>query len=148
MDHEETPAGTKSDKISRSQRHRRKVSQAPAEGEHKHAVYSSDDGHGSDFSTLSTSEDVEMERMPSDEGLTDDEEAGLTKKDKRKRKRRKTLNTKMDERVAGSLGASASRWSLADRNVIKASLVNAMLIASWYLFSVSISVVSCVSLYA
>ncbi|KAL8930777.1 MAG: hypothetical protein Q9208_000318 [Pyrenodesmia sp. 3 TL-2023] len=140
MDSEDLPSGTRSDKRSRSRRHRRKVSQAPGEGEHKHVVYSSDDGHGSDFSTLSTSEDVEMERMPSDEGLTDDEEAGLTKKDKRKRKRRKTLNTKMDERVAGSLGVSASRWSLADRNVIKASLVNAMLIASWYLFSVSISV--------
>ncbi|KAL8908412.1 MAG: hypothetical protein Q9207_000831 [Kuettlingeria erythrocarpa] len=140
MDHEEPPPGTRSDTRTRSRRHQRKVSEAPGEGEHKHALHSSDDGHGSDYSTPSTSEDVEMEHMPSDEALTDDEEAALTKKDKRKRKRRRTLNTKLDERVAGSLGASASRWSLADRNVIKASLVNAMLIASWYLFSVSISV--------
>lgn len=143
MDHEDPPSGTRSDKRSRSRRHRRQVSQAPGEGEHKYVGYSSDDGHGSVFSTPSASEDVEMERMPSDERLTDDEEAGLTRKDKRKRKRRRTLNTKMDERVAGSLGASSSQWSLADRNVIKASLVNALLIASWYLFSVSISVVSC-----
>ncbi len=142
MDHEEPPQGTRSNTRPRSRRHQRKVSEAPGEGEHKHAMHSSDDGHGSDYSTPSTSEDVEMEHMPSDEGLTDDEEAALTKKDKRKRRRRRTLNTQLDERVAGSLGTSASRWSLADRNVIKASLVNAMLIASWYLFSVSISVVS------
>lgn len=143
MEHEDAPTGPRAEKHSRSHRHRRKVSQVPGEGDHRHTVYSSEDGHDSDFSTLSTSEDVEMERMPSDEALTDDEEAGLTRKDKRKRKRRKTLNTKMDERVAGSLGVSTSGWSLADRKVIKASLVNALLIASWYLFSVSISVVSC-----
>ncbi|KAL8952327.1 MAG: hypothetical protein Q9222_001738 [Ikaeria aurantiellina] len=125
---------------SRSSRHRRKMSRTPGDGEHKHAVYSSDDGHSSTFSTPSTSEDVEMEQLPSDDALTDDEEAGLTGKDKRKRKRRRTLNTKLDERVAGSTGATPSGWSLADRNVIKASLINVLLIALWFLFSVSISV--------
>ena len=143
MENEDPPKGAKQIRRSHSRKHRRKLSQAPGEGEHKHTGYSSDDGHSSTFSTPSTSEDVEMEHMPSDEALTDDEEAGLTRKDKRKRKRRKTINTKLDERVAGSLGASYSGWSLADRNVIKASLINALLIASWYLFSVSISVVSC-----
>lgn len=142
MENEDLPPGAKADKRSRSRRHRRKLSQGPGEGENRHLGYSSDDGHSSTFSTPSASEDVEMERMLSDEALTDDEEAGLTRTDKRKRKRRKTINTKLDERVAGSIGASTSRWSLADRNVIKASLVNALLIASWYLFSVSISVVS------
>ncbi|KAI4177268.1 MAG: hypothetical protein LQ348_005861 [Seirophora lacunosa] len=140
MENEDLPPGAKADKRSRSRRHRRKLSQGPGEGENRHLGYSSDDGHSSTFSTPSASEDVEMERMLSDEALTDDEEAGLTRTDKRKRKRRKTINTKLDERVAGSIGASTSRWSLADRNVIKASLVNALLIASWYLFSVSISV--------
>ncbi|KAL8695071.1 MAG: hypothetical protein Q9224_003454 [Gallowayella concinna] len=141
MENEAPRMGVKREKRSRSHRHRRKASQAPGEGEHQPTGYSSDDGHSSVYSTPSTSEDVEMEAMASDHALTDDEETGLTGKDKRKRKRRRTLNTKLDERVAGSVGAaSASGWSLADRNVIKASLINALLIASWYLFSVSISV--------
>ncbi|KAL8711140.1 MAG: hypothetical protein Q9225_007168 [Loekoesia sp. 1 TL-2023] len=140
MENEDLSTGAKPNKRGRSRRHRRKLSQAPGEGEHRHMGYSSDDGHSSIFSTPSTSEDVEMERIVSDEALTDDEEAGLTRKDKRKRKRRKTINTKLDERIAGSRGAPGSGWSLADRNVIKASLINALLIASWYLFSVSISV--------
>lgn len=138
MENEEAPTSTKSIKRSRSSRHRRKISQVREGEEHKHADYSSDDGHASVISAMSTSDDVEMERIPSDEELTDDEEAGLTRKDKRKRKRRKTINTTLDERIVGSMGASG--WSLADRNVIKASLINALLIASWYLFSVSISV--------
>lgn len=141
MENEDPPTSAKPSKRSRSSRHRRKISQIREGGEHKHVDYSSDDGHSSIISALSTSDDVEMERLPSDEELTDDEEAGLTRKDKRRRKRRKTINTKLDERIAGSMGASG--WSLADRNVIKASLINALLIASWYLFSVSISVVSC-----
>ncbi|KAL9600743.1 MAG: hypothetical protein Q9219_002984 [cf. Caloplaca sp. 3 TL-2023] len=137
-ENEDLPAAAKSSKRSHSRKHRRKISQVRGDGEHKHLGYSSDDGHSSVISTPSMSEDVEMERMPSDDALTDDEEAGLTNKDKRKRKRRKTINTKLDERIAGT--AAATRWSLADRNVIKASLINALLIASWYLFSVSISV--------
>lgn len=141
LDHQDPHKAAKPEKRSQSRRVRRKASQTRADDEHKHTVYSSDDGQSSMFSTPSTSEDVEMERMPSDDALTDDEETGLTGKDKRKRTRRRTLNSQMDERVAGSMGASTSRWSLADRNVIKASLINALLIASWYLFSVSISVV-------
>lgn len=138
MENEDPRPGPKPEKRSRSHRHRRKL---PADAEHQHAAYSSDDGHSSIYSTASASEDVEMEPLGSDDALTDDEETGLTGKDRRKRKRRRTLNTKLDERVAGSTGASPSGWSLADRNVIKASLINILLIASWYLFSVSISVV-------
>ncbi|KAI4247496.1 MAG: hypothetical protein L6R40_001444 [Gallowayella cf. fulva] len=140
MENEAPGMGVKPEKRSRSHRHRRKASQAPGDGEHQPLGYSSDDGHSSIYSTPSTSEDVEMEAMASDQAMTDDEETGLTGKDKRKRKRRRTLNSKLDERVAGSAGVSPSGWSLADRNVIKASLMNALLIASWYLFSVSISV--------
>ncbi|KAL8900652.1 MAG: hypothetical protein Q9192_000951 [Flavoplaca navasiana] len=140
MDHEDPRPGPQSEKRGRSHRHRRKLSPSPADGEHQHAGNSSDDGHGSIHSTASASEDVEMEPLASDDALTDDEETGLTGKDKRKRKRRRTLNAKLDERVAGSTRVSPSGWSLADRNVIKASLINMVLIASWYLFSVSISV--------
>lgn len=143
MDNEDPRPGPQSEKRGRSHRHRRKLSPSPADGEHQHAANSSDDGHGSIHSTASASEDVEMEPLASDDALTDDEETGLTGKDKRKRKRRRTLNAKLDERVAGSTGVSPSGWSLADRNVIKASLINIVLIASWYLFSVSISVVRC-----
>ncbi|KAL8908015.1 MAG: hypothetical protein Q9171_005624 [Xanthocarpia ochracea] len=137
VENEDPRPGSKSEKRSRSHRHRRKNSQGLVDGDQ---LYSSDDGHSSVYSIHSTSEDVEMEPLASDDALTDDEETGLTGKDKRKRKRRRTLNTKLDERVAGSSGATPSGWSLADRNVIKASLINILLIASWYLFSVSISV--------
>ena len=140
MENEDPRPGSKSEKGSRSHRHRRKNSQGLVDGDQP---YSSDDGHSSVYSTHSTSEDVEMEPLASDDALTDDEETGLTGKDKRKRKRRRTLNTKLDERVAGSSGVTPSGWSLADRNVIKASLINILLIASWYFFSVSISVVRC-----
>ncbi|KAL8771900.1 MAG: hypothetical protein Q9209_002838 [Squamulea sp. 1 TL-2023] len=140
MENEDPHPGAKSEKRSRSRRHRRRTSQVPGEEDLQHAAHASDDGHGSIHSTPSTSEDVEMEPLATDEGMTDDEEAGLTGKDKRRRKRRRTLNTKLDERIAGSSGADPSGWSLADRNVIKASLINVLLIASWYLFSVSISV--------
>ncbi|KAL8675065.1 MAG: hypothetical protein Q9168_000548 [Polycauliona sp. 1 TL-2023] len=140
MESEDPRPGTKSEKRSRSHRHRRKPSQSPADRAHALPRYSSDEGHSSVYSTASTSEDVEMEPLPSDDALTDDEETGLTGKDKRKRKRRRTLNAKLDERVAGSTGASPSGWSLADRNVVKASLINVLLIISWYIFSVSISV--------
>ncbi len=86
----------------------------------------------SDCSSRSTSEDVELEDMPSDEGLQDDEETGLTKSDRRRRKRRKRRNSRMDARVVREPQATKVEQSVADRNIMKQLLVNAILIGLWY----------------
>lgn len=107
----------------------------------KNNIYSSDDGQGSDFSSISTSDDVELSRMASEDALTDDEETGLTKKDKEHRKRKRRRNTRLAERIAGNNKSSKQERKIADRNFIKAMIINVLLIMSWYIFSLSISIV-------
>lgn len=89
----------------------------------------------------STSEDVEMEDM-SEDGLQDDEETGLTGKVKGKRKMRRRRNTLLDQRVVGSAEITEEEKKEADQNVFKKSLINGTLIGLWYVFSLSISIVS------
>ena len=108
-------------------------------------AYSSDDG--SDFSSMSTSDEYELGRMPADDIGTDDEETGLTKKTKERRKRKRRKATRLDERVAGTVKTSKQEQKVADWNVLKAMFINVLLIASWYLFSLSISIVSTWLLY-
>ncbi len=126
---------------SRSHRRRRSPGRTHQGLEAKHSPYSSNEEPSSDFSSPSTGEDVEMQHISSDDGLTDDEEAGLAKKDNRNRKRR-TKNTLLDQRIIGEGKVPKLDTNSADKSVIHASLINALLIASWYLFSLSISIVS------
>lgn len=126
----------------RRKRCRRQHVNGPGTPDDKHAAYSSDDGHGSDYSSISTSDDVELSQLASGDALTDDEEVGLTKKDKEHRKRKRRRNTRLDGRIAGSAKASNREHRDADRNVLKAMIINVLLIAAWYLFSLSISIVS------
>ena len=92
---------------------------------------------------LSTSEDVELEDLSEEEeGLQDDEETGLTGKDKGRRKDRRRRNTLMDQRIAGEPQITAEEKKEADQNVLKRGFVNGVLIGLWYLFSLSISIVS------
>jgi solute carrier family 35 protein C2 len=91
---------------------------------------------------LSTSDDVELSALSEDEGLQDDEETGLTGKDKRRRKGRRRRNTLLDQRIAGEVRITAEEKKLADHNVVKDGLINVFLIGLWYLFSLSISIVS------
>ena len=91
----------------------------------------SDDGQASDFSSRSTSEDVELDDMSSDDGL-DGEETGLTKEDRRRRRRRKKRHTRMNERIAGDGMAGREGKGLTDQSVLKRSLINALLIGLWY----------------
>ena len=107
----------------------------------KHLAYSSDDEHGSDFSSMTTSDDVELSHLASDDALTDDEETGLTKKDKEHRKRKRRRNARLDGKVAGNSKILKQGNKDADKNVMKAMFINVLLIASWYLFSLSISIV-------
>ena len=106
---------------------------------HKHVAHSSDEEYGSD---RTTSDEVELKEVSSDDEGTDDEEAGLTKTDGGKRKRRRKANTLLSERVVSTPSILKQDHSSADRSVIKALLINALLIASWYAFSLSISIVS------
>jgi solute carrier family 35 protein C2 len=89
----------------------------------------------------STSEDVELDDL-SEDGLQDDEETGLTGKDKGRRKRKRRRNTLMDQRIAADLKITAEEKKEADQSVVKKSLINGLLIGLWYLFSLSISLVS------
>ncbi|KAL9125222.1 MAG: hypothetical protein Q9217_005540 [Psora testacea] len=99
----------------------------------------SEDGHASDFSSISTSDDVELDHLASDGTLSEDEETGLTKHDRRVRKKRRRRDTDLDARIGGSSQKSELGQKIADRNVLKALLLNSILVASWYLFSLSIS---------
>lgn len=87
-----------------------------------------------DFSSCSTSDDVELEDVPSDEGLEVDEETGLTKLERRRRRIRRKRNSRMDSRVMKEPTNIQRR--LADKAVLRRSLVNGLLIGLWYGYSV------------
>ncbi|KAH7342424.1 triose-phosphate transporter family-domain-containing protein [Rhexocercosporidium sp. MPI-PUGE-AT-0058] len=78
----------------------------------------------------------------SDDGLQDDEETGLTGKDKGRRKTKRRRNTLLDQRIAGEVKVviSDEEKKEADQNVVRKSLINGLLIAMWYVFSLSISI--------
>jgi solute carrier family 35, member C2 len=97
---------------------------------------------GSADEELSASDDVELSAVSDDEGLQDDEETGLTGKDKQKRKRRRRRNTLLDQRIAGEARVTDEEKKEATKSVVKNSLINVCLIGLWYLFSLSISIVS------
>jgi solute carrier family 35, member C2 len=86
------------------------------------------------------SEDSAFDSL-SDEDLHDDEETGLTKKERSKRNLKKKRNTRLDQRVVRETITEEERKE-ADQNVMRRSLVNLTLIGLWYLFSLSISLVS------
>lgn len=92
---------------------------------------------------LSPSDDV-LERMSEeDDEILDDEETGLTAADKGKRQGRRRRNTLLDERIAASeVKITAEEQKLADQSVFRQSLINGFLIALWYFFSLTISLVS------
>lgn len=90
----------------------------------------------------SASEDVELDDLSEEEGLEDDEETGLTGNDKGRRKRKRRRNTLLDQRVAADVTITAEEKKEADQNVVENLLINGLLIGLWYLFSLSISIVS------
>ena len=119
----------------------RNTSGAPNE-EDKQLAYSSDESHASEFSSRTTSEDFELDHLTTEDPFSDDQEAGMTKRDKRHRKRRRRKAVRMDERFAGNIKVSRPNKAFTHNGVYTASLINALLVASWYAFSLSISIVS------
>jgi len=78
----------------------------------------------------------------SDDDLQDDEEMGLTAKDRNRRKTKRRRNTLLDQRIAPDKVMSVEEKRQADQNVMRRISVNAGLIGLWYLFSLCISLVS------
>lgn len=89
-------------------------------------------------SRQSSSSSFEMSLIHSD----DDEEAGLTKRERRHERKERLRNTQLDERItAGSADVkSAEESRLVSASMLKNIMINAILIALWYTFSISISV--------
>ncbi|KAL2158484.1 hypothetical protein VTH06DRAFT_4251 [Thermothelomyces fergusii] len=73
-----------------------------------------------------------------DEDLHDDEETGLTGRDRRRKRRKKRRNQLLDQRVVADHISPEERKE-ADRNVVKNLFINTILIGLWYLFSLLIS---------
>ena len=77
----------------------------------------------------------------SDEDLHDDEETGLTKKDKQRKQKKRRRNARLDQRIAREKNLSADERKEADKDVVRKLVINGVLILLWYLFSLSISIV-------
>ncbi|KAI8938861.1 hypothetical protein NX059_004722 [Plenodomus lindquistii] len=100
----------------------------------------SSDAERSASDSHSDSTDFEIDDMSAD-GLEDDEETGLTKRDRRRRRRRKRRNTLLDQRIVpGEDTYTKEEKKLADQNLLRSMMINGVLIGLWYLFSISISV--------
>ncbi|KAI9701816.1 MAG: Triose-phosphate Transporter [Candelina mexicana] len=98
--------------------------------------YSEEEDSMLDHSSRSTSEDVELNSMSDDSA---DEEMGLTGKGRGDRRRKKRRNTQLDRRIAGESKIPNEVRKQADQSVVRKSIVNAILIGSWYFFALSIS---------
>lgn len=95
-------------------------------------------------SSRSTSKEIVLEDGASDDEFPD-EETGLTGKERRQRRRRDRKNSQLDARIAGNAGGASYETKTADRTVVRKLVTNAILIGLWYLFSLSISLVSTVT---
>lgn len=111
-------------------------------GEAKPPPIAPDDPVSDQSSTDDSSVELELDDMASDDALNDDEETGLTAKERRQRRRRRRRQRReLDARIA-NVKISESGRRLADKNVVKKLVFNATLIGLWYIFSLSISIVS------
>ena len=129
-------------------RHRRKQGKEMDDlSTHQHPMGPPDDGHSSVFSSISASDDVELDHLSSEEGSPDDEETGLTKRDPNNRKWKRRKHIQLDDRVMGTPDVTEQERASANKSVLKALIMNSLLIASWYTFSLSISIVSLALLF-
>ncbi|KAF1963504.1 TPT-domain-containing protein [Byssothecium circinans] len=97
----------------------------------------SDSDSGSSEKT--DSDDFELDDMSAD-GLEDDEETGLTGRDRRRRRRRKRRNTLLDQRIVPEVKLTKEEEKTANQTLVRSLMINAILIGLWYTFSISISV--------
>jgi len=84
-----------------------------------------------------------MDEIASIAGSDVDEEIGLTTKERQQRLRRKSRSDELDMQAQGERpGLTAEAKRRADKHVVQKLLINLLLIGLWYLFSLSISIVS------
>jgi solute carrier family 35, member C2 len=106
-----------------SRRHRKRPSDnILEEGEDTQSESDSD-------SYTTESDSLELDSMSGD-GLEDDEETGLTGRDRRRRRRRKRRNTLLDQRIVQEVELPKAE-KLANRNLTQSMLINAALIGLW-----------------
>jgi solute carrier family 35 protein C2 len=122
-------AGATAPTTKHARKHRRRPSEhISEEGEEEY----SSDAERSGSESQSDSTDFELDDMSAD-GLEDDEETGLTKGDRRRRRRRKRRNTLLDQRIVPTADTyTKEEKKLADQNLIRSMLINAVLIGLWY----------------
>jgi solute carrier family 35, member C2 len=77
----------------------------------------------------------------SDEDIRDDEETGLTSKEKKKREKKRRRNTRLDQRIAREKNLSADEKRELDKGIAKRIAINLVLVLMWYLLSLAISLV-------
>ena len=94
-----------------------------------------------DHETNAPQPEGEEDDSLSDEDLHDDEETGLTRKDRQRKRRKRVRQARLDQRIVPDR-ISAEEKQKADKNVVRKLMVNILLIGLWYLFSLSISLVS------
>lgn len=78
----------------------------------------------------------------SDDDLHDDEEMGLSTKDRSRRRKKRRRNRQLDNRIAPEKDISPDELQEADKDVVRRLMVNIVFILLWYMFSLSISLVS------
>lgn len=78
----------------------------------------------------------------SDDDLHDDEEMGLSSKDRSRRRKKRRRNRQLDNRIAPEKDITTDELQEVDKDVAKKLVVNALFILLWYVFSLSISLVS------
>lgn len=99
----------------------------------------SEENDAADFAAdAGKAEETDEDSALSDEDLHDDEETGLTRKDRRRKRAKRRRNTRLDNRVIRDKITDEERKE-ADQNMAKTLATNAILIGLWYLFSLSIS---------
>ncbi|KAF9888078.1 Triose-phosphate Transporter [Aspergillus nanangensis] len=97
-----------------------------------------EDADVSDLSSIA--ESVEMDLMTSDDDLHDDEETGLTARQRRQRRRRRRQRRQLDARIADVKATRDFSMGLSDKTLYRKLLGNAGLILLWYFFSLAISI--------
>ena len=84
-------------------------------------------------SDFSTSDDVELKDIESDYDHhdEDDEETGLTQRERRRNRRIKRHNGRLDARIVKKSKMATVESSLTDQSVLRRSLTNVSLIGCW-----------------
>lgn len=75
----------------------------------------------------------------SDDDVRDDEETGLTTREKNKREKKRRRNTRLDQRIAREKNLSADEKLDLDKGIARRIALNIMLVMVWYLLSLAIS---------